>query len=105
MFFENHREQQYAINDKKIKEAQIRLASVNQQLAELLSEYGLNLETLRVELNNPSNFTAEEWEILVELQREEAECHERNKAAPNPQETQKKYSERAEINRQWLFVR
>jgi hypothetical protein len=91
--------------EKKITELEIQNDNLNLSFAAFLRDLKLTTEQIDCFVNNPDNFSKENWE---ELQRQKQQLDEKLKLAldniRNPLKNKKAYAHR-KVDQHWLYVR
>lgn len=90
----------------KIKENKLALERLKSETSRLLDEFGISLEMSQTFLDNPDHFSPNVWD---ELQNEkkllEDQLQQDMKNIKDPEKLKQTFSERAQVQQHWLFVR
>jgi hypothetical protein len=94
-----------AKNEKKIKDLEILESNFNRQYQQLFLELNMKPEELSEYINNPTNFSSEEWEAIQNKKKHYARSLKRDLSSiDDPSKTKKKYASR-KIGQNWIYVK
>lgn len=106
MFFNQKPEENHHQSQIKMRELSINMEKLDREYQKLLDHLGLNIEEIESHLENPENFSQPIWE---NLQNEKKKLDEKLNLAISSitdlKKTKKTFSERAQVQQNWVFVR
>ncbi len=106
MFFHNSIEEKIKQNEKKIREMDISFEKLSNDVSNLMAELPLSIEKINEHLEDPSNFSAEEWEKLQKLRTDlDEKLHHELANIRNPIKSKKASDLDRHVQRHWLHVR
>lgn len=98
--------QKYQSTQQKLKELSIMSEKIERNYQAILRNLNFSPKQLKEYMENPDNFSPAIWE---DMQKEKEKMDEMLKlqmtAVRDPSKIKKKYSERARVKQNWLFVR
>ena len=103
---EENLESQSTKNVLTLQELLIRIDGLDRQVKAFMDELDICPKQISSYVNNPNNFTKENWEELEKQRKmldEKLDLELRN--IRNPKNTMNSYSARAGVQQHWIFVR
>jgi len=103
---EENLESQSTKNDLTLQELLIRIDGLDRQVKAFMEELDISPEQISGFVNNPDNFTQENWAQLEKQRKmldEKLDLEMRN--IRNPKSAKKAYASRAGVQQHWIFVR
>ena len=103
---EENLESQSTKNDLTLQELLIRIDGLDRQVKAFMDEIDICPQQVSSYVNNPDNFTQENWEQLENQRKkldEKLNVELRN--IRNPKNAKREYSARAGVQQHWIFVR
>ncbi len=101
-FFKDTLEKKIQVNDEKIQELQAKIALLDAETEKVFEQLEVSPQQIEQFLSDKSNFNDSQWE---EVQRQITEIESKANGYRDIIKTKRAYQERAEIKREWLFVR
>lgn len=95
-------EKKIEANEKKFQELLLKVAEMDRETAEIFAQLEVTPEQVCTVLSDEKNFTPEAW---IEVRAQLAEIESKTASARDVSKIRKAYTERASVQRQWLFVR
>lgn len=89
-----------------LKELLIQSENLDRNYQNLLNDLSLSENQLTQFMDNPGNFSSEEWsELESEKEKMQAMLEQQLSNVKDPKKTRKKYSQQKRVKNDWIFVR
>lgn len=95
-------EKKIEVNEKKFQDLLIKVAEMDRETDEIFAQLEVTPAQINQFLSDEKNFSQECWD---EIQRQMAEIDKKATTCRDISQVRRAYKERAEIQRQWIFVR